>query len=350
MPQPRSTAQLPSPVSDSWNANSNDGPTYPHSMQTSAGPGGHLPQFCYQYNGAPASMALPPAYEARNGGPPPNGPQDGSTAFHQVEQHGGGEANDGNPQSLHNFGSWSENEDKTLMLARSRSESWADIRERYFPTRTPNACRKRWERLMEHRETVEKDARRMQRINDEYVEMRKAIWSPLAERMGESWEWVEAQCLSVGLKSIQSSARSHTHRNKRESRRVQHAYETHFGSQPPGNTYFGSPSFGLAPSSPDTVLPSAVPPIPSMYPPQQQYLPMAGNSGTEPAVVFGGYLNGKSSGRASRRQKVDSRADQPRWGEEAVSGDGHNGAAGQPAGWNMSAYQGSGDNLNRMHR
>ena len=100
---------------------------------------------------------------------------------------------EGDSRSTTNHGSWSAADDRTLMLARSRGQGWADIRKNHFPTRTPNACRKRWERLMERPGAVEKDGQRMQRISDEYMAMRKAIWSPLAERMGESWQWVEAQ-------------------------------------------------------------------------------------------------------------------------------------------------------------
>ncbi|KAK3985874.1 hypothetical protein QBC44DRAFT_249490 [Cladorrhinum sp. PSN332] len=261
--------------------------------------------------------------------------------------------NAGSAQSSQNHGSWSPADDKTLMLARSRGQGWGDIRQKHFPTRTPNACRKRWERLMEHRGTVEKDAHRMQRITDEYLEMRKAIWSPLAERMGESWQWVEAQCLSVGLKSIQSSARSHTHRNKRESRRAQQAYEAHIASQTPGDSLFGAQSFILAPPSPDIVLPPTLPVGSSMYSsqPMQPYPPMAGNFVTEPAVVFDGYLNGKSTGRCSGRGKqVDSRVEHSHWGAGPVGEAVSQGGSGESAGWDVATYQGSADSFNRIPR
>ncbi|KAK4160709.1 hypothetical protein QBC43DRAFT_337990 [Cladorrhinum sp. PSN259] len=292
-------------------------------------------------------MAGLTAYEAKKGGPPSSGPQNGPSSFEtEVGQHKAHDQTDEENAQQHSS-SWSANDDKTLMMARSRGQGWADIRKKHFPKRTPNACRKRWERLMENRATVEKDGHRTQRISEEYLAMRKAIWTPLAERMGESWQWVEAQCLSVGLKSIQSSARSHTHRHKRESRRAQQAYEAHLAGQGPGDGPLGGHGFGFTPASPEMTLPPAVPMLPSAYS-SQPYPAMAGDPTLGPAVVFGGYLNGKTTGRALQRgQQSVSDPEQRRFAEGSVGRDvGHPGSAGLP-GWDGVTYQDSARAANR---
>ena len=49
---------------------------------------------------------------------------------------------------------WTSDDDDVLMRARSRGMNWKPIAEQYFPSKTPNACRKRHERLLE-RQTAE---------------------------------------------------------------------------------------------------------------------------------------------------------------------------------------------------
>src|ERR1700679_2374455 len=46
---------------------------------------------------------------------------------------------------------WSTKDDETLMTARASGLNWQPIASKYFPSKTANACRKRHERLMEHR-------------------------------------------------------------------------------------------------------------------------------------------------------------------------------------------------------
>lgn len=47
--------------------------------------------------------------------------------------------------------------------------------------------------------------------------MRKEIWQPLAARCGEKWNVVEMQCMSNGLKNIQSHARAYARRERLET-------------------------------------------------------------------------------------------------------------------------------------
>ncbi|KAK0639806.1 hypothetical protein B0T16DRAFT_302626, partial [Cercophora newfieldiana] len=109
-------------------------------------------------------------------------------------------------------GTWTAEDDSALVAARSRGQHWADLQREHFPTKTANACRKRYERLMERRGVYDYDARKFERIAKEYMGMRKQIWSGLAARVGEKWPVVEAQCMSTGLRTIQSNARSYTNR------------------------------------------------------------------------------------------------------------------------------------------
>ena len=97
------------------------------------------------------------------------------------------------PPSAYNYGTWTAADDRTLLAARARGQHWADLQRRHFPAKTANACRKRYERLMERRGAYDYDARRLERIAHEYMGIRKQMWSGLAARVGEKWNVVEEQ-------------------------------------------------------------------------------------------------------------------------------------------------------------
>jgi hypothetical protein len=94
-------------------------------------------------------------------------------------------------------GAWSPQDDKNLLAARQQGLNWAQIQSNYFPNKTPNACRKRHERLMERKGADDWDARKLERIAKEYMTMRKEIWQPLASRVGEKWNVVESKVSPV---------------------------------------------------------------------------------------------------------------------------------------------------------
>ena len=94
-------------------------------------------------------------------------------------------------------GAWTPQDDQQLLSARMQGLNWGQIRENYFPSKTPNACRKRHERLMERKGADDWDNRKMQRIAKEYMAMRKEIWSGLAHRTGEKWNVVEQKVLDT---------------------------------------------------------------------------------------------------------------------------------------------------------
>jgi hypothetical protein len=81
-----------------------------------------------------------------------------------------------------------------LLVARAAHLNWGQIQLTYFPAKSPNACRKRHERLLERtRADNWDDALKLQHLGKEYMAMRKEIWSCLAARTGVKWNVVEAK-------------------------------------------------------------------------------------------------------------------------------------------------------------
>ena len=94
-------------------------------------------------------------------------------------------------------GAWSPTDDQTLMTARAQGMNWAPIQSTYFPSKTPNACRKRHERLMERRNADDWDGLKLEGLAKNYMGMRREIWSSLAEATGEKWNVVEQKVMSI---------------------------------------------------------------------------------------------------------------------------------------------------------
>ncbi|KAK3950611.1 hypothetical protein QBC32DRAFT_10969 [Pseudoneurospora amorphoporcata] len=111
-------------------------------------------------------------------------------------------------------GAWNQDDDRALLALRAMGKNWNQIQREAFPNKTGNACRKRHERLMERRGQTDFDSLKLERLSKEYMGMRKEIWKPLADRCGEKWHVVEAQCMSNGLKNIQSHARSYSRKER----------------------------------------------------------------------------------------------------------------------------------------
>jgi hypothetical protein len=74
--------------------------------------------------------------------------------------------------------------------------NWAPIQSSYFPTKTPNACRKRHERLMERRSADDWDGGKLENLAKNYMGMRREIWEGLARATGEKWMVVEQKVLN----------------------------------------------------------------------------------------------------------------------------------------------------------
>ncbi|KAK7526748.1 uncharacterized protein IWZ02DRAFT_366675, partial [Phyllosticta citriasiana] len=103
---------------------------------------------------------------------------------------------------------WLKEDDDRLMQARASGLNWQPIAARYFPNKTPNACRKRHERLMERRNAEDLDGFKLEMLAQEYMNVRKEMWSLLAERVGEKWAVVEAKCMERGLKNLSAAHRA----------------------------------------------------------------------------------------------------------------------------------------------
>ncbi|MCJ1380327.1 hypothetical protein MMC17_003430 [Xylographa soralifera] len=102
---------------------------------------------------------------------------------------------------------WSPDDDELLMRSRAQNMNWAPIANTHFPLKTPNACRKRHERLMEKKNAENWDGVKLEELARAYVESREIMWKILADKVGEKWQHVEIKCMEKGLKTLQSAAR-----------------------------------------------------------------------------------------------------------------------------------------------
>lgn len=110
-------------------------------------------------------------------------------------------ANEQQVSSCPSSGGWTPSDDQTLMNARSQGMNWAPIQQTHFPSKTPNACRKRHERLIEQRNADDWDGLKFENHAKNYMGMRRELWSGLAAQVGEKWNVVEQKvsvwCLHI---------------------------------------------------------------------------------------------------------------------------------------------------------
>jgi hypothetical protein len=92
--------------------------------------------------------------------------------------------------------SWSAKDDETLIQARAQGLNWNQIAPKHFPSKSPNACRKRHERLMEKQNAEQWDGVKLDVLAQAYMEVRRDMWSLLASRVGEKWQLLEAKVCS----------------------------------------------------------------------------------------------------------------------------------------------------------
>jgi hypothetical protein len=116
---------------------------------------------------------------------------------------------------------WTPEEDEILMRERAHGSNWGPISTKHFPNKTPNACRKRHERLMERRRDEDWDEEKLQNLAVHYMEVRRAMWGVLADRLGEKFNVVEQKvCLNffpLFLFSLHSSSRPSPFRKKKKT-------------------------------------------------------------------------------------------------------------------------------------
>jgi len=93
---------------------------------------------------------------------------------------------------------WNPQDDAILLRARQEGLNWSSIAERYFSSKTSNACRKRFERLV-IKNTVQGDwdSAKMEALARFYMELREQMWKILAAKLGEKWELVEEKVINL---------------------------------------------------------------------------------------------------------------------------------------------------------
>ena len=129
----------------------------------------HTPDMNWQHMGYPQMDSMIHSYPAQPVMPPQPTPQ------------------------LHHPGQsapWSVQEDEVLMNAKAAGLGWNEIHQRYFQTKSGNACRKRHERLMQKLRTTDWDDNRIRRVMTEYGRpgVREKFWGGIANSLGERWE------------------------------------------------------------------------------------------------------------------------------------------------------------------
>lgn len=108
-------------------------------------------------------------------------------------------------------GAWSPQSDEILLRARAERLSWGPLAKRYFPEKSGNACRKRYERLMERKRVESIDGDRIEELARAYFEVHEQMWRILADRVHQKWHVVEAKvsCTPVFLAGLEKGGRDH---------------------------------------------------------------------------------------------------------------------------------------------
>lgn len=76
--------------------------------------------------------------------------------------------------------------------------NWVLIASSHFPKKTPNACRKRHERLLDKRNSENWGSSKFEDLARAYTDSREMMWKILAENVGENWRHVEKMvCFSL---------------------------------------------------------------------------------------------------------------------------------------------------------
>ena len=111
------------------------------------------------------------------------------------------------PAGPRNNKGWTSEEDEILLQARASGTNWQPIASKHFPNKSANACRKRHERLIEHRRVEDWDAEKLEHLAQVYCEVRKEMWDIVAARFpGEKWSVLEAKVCTASFWTIQCSS------------------------------------------------------------------------------------------------------------------------------------------------
>ncbi|KAI4122949.1 MAG: hypothetical protein LQ338_005527 [Usnochroma carphineum] len=120
-----------------------------------------------------------------------------------------------NASKRHALGPWSHHDDEQLKRARAQGLNWTAIAETYFPTKTPNACRKRHERLIEKiNANGIWNALKFEEVAKAYLDVREEMWKMVAERVNEKWTVVESKCMERGVKTLATLGRAASRKDR----------------------------------------------------------------------------------------------------------------------------------------
>ncbi|KAL8654737.1 MAG: hypothetical protein Q9210_001320 [Variospora velana] len=112
-------------------------------------------------------------------------------------------------------GVWTNHDDEQLKRARQQGHNWTNIADTYFPTKTPNACRKRHERLMEKiNANGIWNSLKFEEVAKAYLEVREDMWRMVADRVNEKWTVVESKCMEKGYKNLASMGRAASRKDR----------------------------------------------------------------------------------------------------------------------------------------
>ena len=95
------------------------------------------------------------------------------------------------PSSNRTASAWTADEDEMLKTARAQGLNWQPIAQKYFPSKSPNACRKRHERLMDRKHAEDWEGEKLEGLAVAYMEVRQEMWSILASKVDEKWQIIE---------------------------------------------------------------------------------------------------------------------------------------------------------------
>ncbi|KAL8763549.1 MAG: hypothetical protein Q9184_000675 [Pyrenodesmia sp. 2 TL-2023] len=115
----------------------------------------------------------------------------------------------------HSSGVWTTHDDEQLKRARQQGLNWTAIAESHFPNKTPNACRKRHERLIEKiNANGSWDTRKFEEVAKAYLDVREEMWKMVADRVNEKWTVVESKCMERGIKNLASMGRAASRKDR----------------------------------------------------------------------------------------------------------------------------------------
>lgn len=110
---------------------------------------------------------------------------------------------------------WGLQDDEQLRQARQKGMNWAPIAQKYFPTRTANACRKRHEKLIE--KSQEWSQSKLDEMARCYRDVQEQMWSMMSSRLGEHWKTVEAKVSYVRMITHQRLRLSTVHGERHQN-------------------------------------------------------------------------------------------------------------------------------------